>query len=240
MRALGTLSKWLRLIFSIHASYRRIAVDSFYFRHTEEWRKDSICIDVGGKNKRKKGEFILSRYIDNPICINLNPAVEPDYLCDARNMPFDNEYADIIICSEMLEHVDGVDDVLMEIHRVLKPNGKAYICVPFSMHIHSKPYDYGRYTDDYWKQHFAKLGFEVLELEEQGGYWATKLNMNKRFLKCYRRRNRYNPFLLVVYPVCVVQRILWLVLDCINPMKEIGYTTGYGIVVKKTERRIRK
>jgi len=235
---LDVVSQKLRLIFSIHLSYRRTEVDSFYFKHAEEWKKDYICIDVGGKNKRKKGEFQLSKYIDNPICVNLNPAVEPDYLCDARNMPFDNEYADIIICSEMLEHVDGVDDVLKEIHRVLKPNGKIYICVPFSMHVHSAPYDYGRYTACFWEQHLNKFGFEILELEEQGGYWATKINMNKRFLKCFRRKNRYNPFLVIVYLVCVIQRMLWLVLESINPMKEIGYTTGYGIVVKKTEERI--
>ncbi|HFH9839316.1 TPA: class I SAM-dependent methyltransferase [Streptococcus suis] len=233
MVLLSDLLQQVRIIFSIHISYRRIAIDKFYFKHAVKWRKDSVCIDVGGKNKRKKGEFLLSRYIDNPICVNLNPAVEPDYLCDARNMPFGDEYADIIICSEMLEHVDGVDDVLKEIHRVLKTNGRAYICVPFSMHIHSKPYDFGRYTDEFWRQHFTKFGFEVLELEEQGGYWATKINMNKRFLKCFRRRNRYNPFLFGVYLICVMLRMIWLVLECIAPMKEIGYTTGYGIVIKK-------
>ena len=232
---LSNFSQRLKLIFCIHTSYRRIVVDSFYSKHAKEWKKNSICIDVGGKNKRKKGGFLLSKYIDNPICVNLNPAVSPDYLCDARNMPFADEYADIIICSEMLEHVDGVDDVLMEFHRVLKPNGRAYICVPFSMHIHSKPYDYGRYTGDFWMHHLNKFGFEILELKEQGGYWATKLNMNKRFLKCYRRKNRYNPFLGVVYLVCIMQRLLWLVLDRIEPMNDVGYTTGYGIVVKKQE-----
>ena len=223
----------IRLIFNIHTSYRRAAVDSFYLKHACEWKNSDICIDVGGKNKRKKGNFQLSKYIDNPICVNLNPAVEPDYLCDARNMPFDNDYADIVICSEMLEHVDGVDDVLREIHRVLKPDGRVYICVPFSMHIHSAPYDYGRYTASFWERHLIKFGFDVLELEEQGGYWATKLNMNKRFLKCFRRKNRHNPLLLVVYFICVIQRILWLLLERINPMKETGYTTGYGIVAKK-------
>lgn len=235
---LNVILQRFRLIFSIHISYRRTAVDSFYFKHARKWKKDYICIDVGGKNKRKKGEFQLSKYIENPICVNLNPSVEPDYLCDARNMPFDNEYADIIICSEMLEHVDGVDDVLKEIHRVLKPNGKVYICVPFSMHIHSVPYDYGRYTECFWERHLNKFGFKILELEEQGRYWATKLNMNKRFLKCFRRRNKYNPFLVIVYLVCVILRMLWLVLESVDPMKEVGYTTGYGIVVKKIEERI--
>lgn len=225
--------RYFRLIFSVHSSYRRYAVDSFYLSHAKRWHKDAICVDVGGKRKNKKGVFRIEKYIFNPIYVNIDPDVKPDYLCDARKMPFNNDFADIVICSEMLEHIDGVDDVLSEIYRILKPGGKAYVCVPFSMHIHAYPNDFGRYTDSFWKHHFEKHHFEILELVPQGGYWATKLNMNKRFFKCYRRKNKYNPMLLFLYFISIFERLLWLFLERIDSMKEVGYITGFGFVVEK-------
>lgn len=229
----GKLVQYCRLIFSVHSSYRRYAVDSFYQSHIQEWNKNLICIDVGGKRKKKKGVFQLEQYINDPIYVNIDSSVEPNYVCDARKMPFENNYADIVICSELLEHIDGVDDVLAEIYRVLKPGGKAYICVPFSMHIHAAPNDYCRYTDSFWKNHLQMHHFEVLEFTSQGGYWATKLNMNKRFFKCYRRKNKRNPLLPFVFCLCVIARTVWLLLEFLNSMEEVGYTTGYGFVISK-------
>lgn len=46
---------------------------------------------------------------------------------DAHKLPFDNRAFDIVICTEVLEHVVSPDQVLQEIKRVLKPNGIAII-----------------------------------------------------------------------------------------------------------------
>ena len=228
--------EYLALVFDIHTSYRRFRVDSFFESCAKDWDPNSICIDVGGKREKKKGKFLVEQYILHPIYVNLDSNVKPDYICDACNMPFQNGFADIIICSEMLEHVDNVDDILNEIYRILKTNGQCFICVPFSMHVHGDPKDYGRYTNYFWKKHLFNCGFYIVKEEKQGGYWTTKLNMNKRFLKCYRRRNKYNPMLIIIYPLCVIQRICCLLLEKILPIDETGYTTGYGFVIKKRER----
>jgi ubiquinone/menaquinone biosynthesis C-methylase UbiE len=46
---------------------------------------------------------------------------------DAHRLPFDNCSFDIIICTEVLEHVVSPNQVLQEIKRVLKPEGIAII-----------------------------------------------------------------------------------------------------------------
>jgi len=49
---------------------------------------------------------------------------------DAQNLDFPNESFDKIICSETLEHLPGPKKAMEEIHRLLKKNGLAVICVP--------------------------------------------------------------------------------------------------------------
>jgi len=49
---------------------------------------------------------------------------------DIRNMPYDNDIFDLIICCEVLEHVSVPQNGLTEIYRVLKPNGLAVLSVP--------------------------------------------------------------------------------------------------------------
>lgn len=49
---------------------------------------------------------------------------------DATNLPFTKGSMDVVICSELLEHVPDDVQVLHEIFRVLKPGGRAILTVP--------------------------------------------------------------------------------------------------------------
>lgn len=46
---------------------------------------------------------------------------------DAHAIPYKAEKFDVVVCTEVLEHVDDPKDVLLEIKRVLKKNGEAII-----------------------------------------------------------------------------------------------------------------
>ena len=50
----------------------------------------------------------------------------------AYSLPFQNNSLDLIVCSEVLEHLHDYNDAVKEIHRVLKPGGKFYASVPAS------------------------------------------------------------------------------------------------------------
>ena len=50
----------------------------------------------------------------------------------AYSLPFPDESIDLIVCSEVLEHLHEYNDAVGEIHRVLKPGGKFYASVPAS------------------------------------------------------------------------------------------------------------
>jgi len=48
---------------------------------------------------------------------------------DARHIPYKTDTFDYLICTEVLEHIEG-NDAIRECYRVLKPNGVALITVP--------------------------------------------------------------------------------------------------------------
>ena len=45
-------------------------------------------------------------------------------------LPFPDDSIDLIVCSEVLEHLHQYNNAIKEIHRILKPGGKFYASVP--------------------------------------------------------------------------------------------------------------
>jgi ubiquinone/menaquinone biosynthesis C-methylase UbiE len=54
------------------------------------------------------------------------------FIGSAYSLPFESDSFDLIVCSEVLEHLHEYNDAIKEIHRVLKPGGKFYASVPAS------------------------------------------------------------------------------------------------------------
>ena len=59
------------------------------------------------------------------------PVVDPDVLTPADSLtPFDDHSQDFLIASHLLEHTEDPIGALIEWHRVLKPGGHLYLCLP--------------------------------------------------------------------------------------------------------------
>ncbi len=56
---------------------------------------------------------------------------------DITNLTFDNNYFDLVLCSHILEHIGDDKKALNELLRVLKPNAKGYIIVPYFPELQS-------------------------------------------------------------------------------------------------------
>ena len=63
-------------------------------------------------------------------------------------LPFDENYFDIVICNHVLEHVADMQKTVAEIHRVLKKGGFAILQTPFSKVFHKHFEDSGIMTDE--------------------------------------------------------------------------------------------
>lgn len=102
-------------------------------------------------------------------------------------LPFIENYADTVISLQVMEHLPEPVFFLSECYRILKPEGKLLITVPFMWHVHEAPHDYFRYTRYGLEYLLKKNNFINIEIYETTGFWqmwVLKLNYHTvRFAK---------------------------------------------------------
>jgi len=109
-------------------------------------KKSQILIIGGGTQKLAKGIEILGTHLANTVNLEIVDGPFVDVIGDAHNLPFKNNSFDLVIIQAVLEHVKYPKKVVDEIYRVLKKKGFVYAEVPFMQGVHSRPYDFQRYT----------------------------------------------------------------------------------------------
>ncbi|WP_254658054.1 class I SAM-dependent methyltransferase [Pleurocapsa sp. PCC 7327] len=83
-----------------------------------------------------------------------------DYHYDIHDLKFEDESFDAAVCWSILEHVPYPQKAIAELHRVLKPNGKIWVQLPFHYPFHEEPKDYWRVTPDglrIWLEDFDEI-----------------------------------------------------------------------------------
>lgn len=120
---------------------------------------DSLILNLGSGTQKKFGKTIN---------VDILPWAGIDILADMRNLPFNDQSVDFIICTSVLEHLTDTTTVIKEMHRVLKNNGKLYIDAPFIYPFHSSPGDYFRWTAEGIK-HLINPLFIVVEVDVRHG-----------------------------------------------------------------------
>lgn len=96
-----------------------------------------------------------------------------DYVCDLTEIPVPDGSYDLVLCTQVLEHVPDPVGVLREFHRVLKPGGQAWLTAPLFFAEHQRPYDYFRYTRYAWRRMARESGFRVKQIGWLEGYYGT-------------------------------------------------------------------
>lgn len=100
-----------------------------------------------------------------------------DIYYDGKTIPFDDNHFASIFSSEVFEHVFNLDQVLSELHRVIKPGGHMLITIPFVWYEHEIPYDFARYTSFGIEHLLKRAGFEIIAVEKTTNYVETVIQM---------------------------------------------------------------
>ncbi len=96
--------------------------------------------------------------------------------CDIINMPFDDESIDVILCTEVFEHLKNPILALKEFSRIIKLGGDLILTAPFCSITHMAPYYYCNGFSPYWFQDNLKdWGFDIVELSPYGSYYMWML-----------------------------------------------------------------
>lgn len=171
--------------------------------------------------------------------------IEMDYVSDITSIPVPDESFDVIICTEVLEHVPEPIKAVHEFSRILRPDGKLFITAPLGCGLHQVPYIfYGGYTP-YWYQHFLTMfGFGNLKIIPNRGFFGLYSQESRRFFKLLFPENLSMFKKIWTFPFKILLSI-WFrkiipvscyFLDKRDPDKEKDFTVGYFVEACKNKK----
>ena len=106
-----------------------------------------------------------------------------DIVAPAHDIPEPDAAFDVVLLTQVLEHVPNPGDVLRELHRILRPGGSLYVSVPFAWEMHELPYDFFRYTKPSLERLLGEAGFDGVEVAPRSDSFSTlaQLLLNARW-----------------------------------------------------------
>lgn len=102
--------------------------------------------------------------------LNFGPGV--DFEADVSDLPFDDGTYDIVLNTQVLEHVKDPGKVCRELGRVLKPGGLLFLTTPQSSPLHNLPWNFFNFTNLGLRLLMEDAGLETEKEVAQGGHFA--------------------------------------------------------------------
>ena len=176
------------------------------------------------------------KYFPNRVGFDNEAGPNIDVVGDAHGLPFEDEKFDIILCTEVLEHLHSPEIAVSEMKRVLRPGGKLILTTRFIFPLHDVPNDYYRYTKYGLKYLFRD--WETLEFEEETNTLETIAVLLQRIgYQC--EILSFKPFKIVFF--LLARMILPFSFIITKQFGEMGrknietniMTSGYYMVCKK-------
>ncbi|HSV88272.1 MAG TPA: class I SAM-dependent methyltransferase [Bacteroidales bacterium] len=128
-------------------------------------------LDIGCGNKPYQELFAhCENYLGCDVVQSSENLV--DIICDASSIPLADLSMDTVVSTQTIEHVADYRGMLGEAFRILKKGGIMILSGPMYWHIHEAPHDYYRFTKFGFQYILENAGFEIVEINPNGGKWA--------------------------------------------------------------------
>ncbi len=154
---------------------------------------------------------------------------------NGEDIPYEDNYFDHIICTEVLEHVQKYQHLVDEMYRVMKKGGIGIITVPFSARYHYIPWDFFRYTPSSLKNIFSN--FSEVEIEPRGSEITVIANkFIVLFVQNLLPRNKwFIPFIpiWILFLPLLIFVIFAAHLSLLFGLGSKNDPLGYTVIVKK-------
>ena len=101
-----------------------------------------------------------------------------DIVSDITNIPLDKGSIDVVLCTEVFEHIPDPVMAMKEILRILKPGGHLLVTAPASSFAHMTPYFFYSGFSRFWYQHHLSTSctnLEILRLGSPASFVAQEL-----------------------------------------------------------------
>jgi len=110
--------------------------------------------------------------------VGVDPAnAHADVRAHAEELPFEDGSFDLVLCVQVLEHVDDPARVVGELHRVVRPGGRVLASTHGTYVYHPDPGDHWRWTHTGLERLFAANGSWTSVSVEAGAGTAAALGL---------------------------------------------------------------
>jgi SAM-dependent methyltransferase len=180
-------------------------------------------------------EHLFEGYIDKYVGVDVgnNPKAEIEIL-PGETLPFEDSEFDIILSSQVLEHVKDVDQYLHECSRLLKENGTLLLSTHGTWQYHASPYDYHRWTSIGLKNLLERFSFEVKDCVPILGQLALTSQLRINF---YYSSAAFIGTLgkILLAPIALFYQMKMLFEDLITPKRVKQRDSAIYLMVAKKE-----
>jgi len=163
--------------------------DEFVKQHLSNLPPTTKVLDISSGNKPYKHlfehciykchEFEGNKEIIDTFRGEKNKKMDHDFYSPIDNIPVpDNEF-DILLCTEVFEHIPEPIKAMEEFVRICKPGGKILITAPFTSGIHQEPHHfYSGFSPFFYNYLKDKFSLKITEFKSQGDLFLLSHQFN--------------------------------------------------------------
>lgn len=153
-------------------------------KQLEQVPEGRVILDAGAGEMQYKKYCHHLKYISQDFCqydsVEKTGGLHPqtwdsskvDIVSDIIDMPIDDNSIDVVLCTEVFEHIKNPVLALKEFGRIVKKDGEVILTAPVCSLTHMAPYYYGNGFSKYWYiDNLHDIGFEIEEIAVNGNYF---------------------------------------------------------------------
>jgi ubiquinone/menaquinone biosynthesis C-methylase UbiE len=203
----------------------------------------SDVLDAGAGTGPYRNFFSHCNYKTQDFCetpSTMGKYTPMDYVCDITNIPVPNGSFDVIICSEVLEHVPEPIKVIKEFSRILRQGGRLFLTAPLGCGIHQEPYIfYGGYTPFWYNKFLPEFGFENIQILPNCGFFKFYAQESRRFVRYLFPKDMSKPIKILTFPFNAIlslwfRKIIPVMCHYLERFdKDKNFTVGYFVEATK-------
>jgi|GEM_PF-2436415 SAM-dependent methyltransferase len=117
---------------------------------------------------------------------------DADYFYDGFKFPFKNKEFDGVVSFQVIYQIPNLDDILKEMNRVLKENGKLLVSVPF-IWFDGGSNMHRRFSQEYVKTKFKQFGFETIKVEQTNSNMSALCLLTSKYIEYKISKISFSP-----------------------------------------------
>lgn len=211
-------------------------------------KTSDLILDAGAGSCPYKKHFSHAKYesTDFEDIFDKSSKDRHDFICSLEKIPKPKNYYDVIINTQVLEHIEFPQKAINEFYRILRPGGKLFLTAPQGWGIHDEPYHFFNFTKYGLESLFKNAGFKIRFINPRGGiFWylgkRIKTMPSYIFYQYLFKKSKHSilfkpniiaaillfPFYLISIPICCyLIPLIFHYLDKLD--KKQDYTLGYA------------